>query len=241
MKSLDHKTIEQEEFVEKYVLHQLTPEETEAFEAHFFECDECFEKVKLTQKVVYGIKQAVKEGSKQEQPSQQTFEKKIINIFSQPAFSIAAVVLILILSYPAIRGIWLQQQIKELRTPKPIVYSFTLEESNTRSIENIFSAGTSSPVMLEIPKNAEFFMLSFTILESSTSNQAYRAQIVNQNKQVIWETKRLKGSGEFGIYSILCPSSFFSDGAYLLKVEELDEKNQPTDETYLFPFTVKFK
>ena len=243
MKALDHKIIEQEEFVEKYVLNQLTPEETEAFEEHFFECDECFQKVKLTQKIVTGLKLAVKEKSSQKEvlPQPSSFGERIEKIFTRPAFSMAAVILILLLSYPAIKGILLQKQLKNLQVPKIIDYSFTLEETNTRSLENLFTSDAPSKIKLQIPKNADFFTLSFPILESNTSNATYRAQILNSQNEVLWEVKNLTQTDEFGLFSILCPRAFFPGGSYVLKVVELDNQGRPTNNVHLFPFEIVTK
>ncbi len=243
VKALNHKIIEQQEFVEKYVLDQLTPEEAAAFEKHFFECDECFEKVKHTQKIVSGVKLLLKEDriAQKVTPHPLSIKEKFEHILRHPAFSMAAVILVLILSYPAIKGIRLQKHLKHLQLPKVIGYSFTLKEPNTRSSENLFSSITPSKIKLQIPKHADFFTLSFPILESSAANATYQAQILNSQKEVLWEVKNLTQSNEFGLFSILCPLSFFSNGSYVLRVEELDAQGNPTDRVHIFPFEIVFK
>jgi len=62
VKPLNHKKIEEDEIIERYVMRRLSPEETEAFEEHLFGCGECFEKVKLTEKAISGIREAAKQG-----------------------------------------------------------------------------------------------------------------------------------------------------------------------------------
>lgn len=240
MKPLDHKKIEREEIIERYVMRQLTEEEREAFEEHLFSCDECFEKVKLTEKVISGIREAAKQGAlkeKQRSPLR-LFWERIEQFLTQPAVAIAAAVLTLILLYPAVKGIWLRQQMEALRTPRIIGYSFTLEQTPRRSVENILQGKTSSETIIKIPDQAEFFTLTFTILESSIPNPTYRAEILNRQNKVIWKTERLKSVGEFAIFSILCPRSFFENGAYVLKVEELDSHGTPTGKVHLFPFEI---
>ena len=53
-----HSRIESEEFVERYVRNQLPPAECQAFEEHFFECDECFEKLQAAERFAAGMRDA---------------------------------------------------------------------------------------------------------------------------------------------------------------------------------------
>ena len=57
-----HRQIEQEEIVERYARNQLAPEEREAFEEHFFACDECFEKLQATEGFIAGVRNAAARG-----------------------------------------------------------------------------------------------------------------------------------------------------------------------------------
>lgn len=244
MKPLNHKKIEEDEIIERYVMRRLSPEETEAFEEHLFGCGECFEKVKLTEKAISGIREAAKQGLLEEKRhrSLHVFRERSKQLFTQPAIAIAAVVVTLLLLYPAFRGIFLaprlQRQLEALRTPRVIDYSFSLEESPRRSTDSIISGKSSSEMKITIPRKAEFFTLTFTILESNVPNPAYRAKILTRKNRVIWKTDHLKSLGEFGVYSILCPRSFFKAKTYLLKVEELDNQGNPTGRVHLFPFEI---
>jgi hypothetical protein len=57
-----HSRIEQEEIVERYARKQLTPEDQQAFEEHFFGCDECFKKLQETERFIAGIRNAADRG-----------------------------------------------------------------------------------------------------------------------------------------------------------------------------------
>jgi len=57
-----HAQIERDEIVERYVLHQLPSEEEQAFEEHFFGCDECFAKVQEVERFRAGIRDATRRG-----------------------------------------------------------------------------------------------------------------------------------------------------------------------------------
>ena len=57
-----HSRIEQEEIVERYARKQLTPEEQQAFEEHFFGCEECFEKLQKMDRFLAGMRDAGERG-----------------------------------------------------------------------------------------------------------------------------------------------------------------------------------
>lgn len=238
MKPLDHKTIEQQELIERYVMKQLSEEEAEALEEHFFECDECFAKLKLTEKTILGIRQVVEQSTyHKERPSgPRSFLQKIESFFIQPAFGIAAVILILLLIYPAFKWIWFQQHLQEWNIPKPINFSFTLQETSLRSIENIFLDQYSKTI--KIPTDTEFFTLSFSILETEASNPNYQAIILNEKQEIIWQTDHLKPENEYGVFHLLCPRAFFKNGSYLLKINELNSQDLQSGKVHLFPFKV---
>lgn len=57
-----HQQIEDQEIIERYVRNQLKPEERNAFEDHFFGCDDCFEKLQATERFVAGTRDAASRG-----------------------------------------------------------------------------------------------------------------------------------------------------------------------------------
>lgn len=57
-----HAEIEDQEIIERYVRNQLAPQERQAFEEHFFGCQECFEKLQATERFVAGIRDAAGRG-----------------------------------------------------------------------------------------------------------------------------------------------------------------------------------
>jgi hypothetical protein len=64
-----HTKIENEDMVERYARNQLTPEERQAFEEHFFGCDECFAKLQSVEAFVAGIRDASARGLLNDQPA----------------------------------------------------------------------------------------------------------------------------------------------------------------------------
>lgn len=57
-----HSQIEQAELVERYARHRLLPEEQQAFEEHFFDCEECFEKVQEAERFQAAVRDASERG-----------------------------------------------------------------------------------------------------------------------------------------------------------------------------------
>ena len=58
-----HPKIEDEEIIERYVRNQLPDEERQAFEEHFFGCDDCFEKLQVAERFVAGVRDAARRGT----------------------------------------------------------------------------------------------------------------------------------------------------------------------------------
>lgn len=59
---MTHQQAEQDGLVERYVRRELRPEEAQAFEAHYFDCDECFQAVQDLERFRAGVRDAVRRG-----------------------------------------------------------------------------------------------------------------------------------------------------------------------------------
>ena len=57
---MNHKTAEQTMAVEKYLLDEFSPEDKDAFEDHFFSCDECAREIKLGAAFMNHAKESLK-------------------------------------------------------------------------------------------------------------------------------------------------------------------------------------
>lgn len=57
-----HSQIDNEEIIERYVLGHLAAAERQAFEEHFFACEECFQKVRDAERFRAGIRHAARRG-----------------------------------------------------------------------------------------------------------------------------------------------------------------------------------
>lgn len=57
-----HREIDEQEIIERYVRNELTAEERRGFEEHFFGCEECFEKLRTTERFIAGMRDAGRRG-----------------------------------------------------------------------------------------------------------------------------------------------------------------------------------
>lgn len=234
---MDHVTIKEKEIIERYILRQLTAEEEKQFEEHYFECEQCFSEILATEKIILGLKNASVKGllNTAEPEGKKSFGlNNILNLFSPPpALALAATVLIVILIYPAWRGIFkvpqLEKEIANLQEPQTGIQNYFLE--TTRSEQDV--------QVIKIPANTnnQSFLLSFNILEKSIPNPGYNAKIMDKNGRIIWETENLKGVGEYEVFTIICYSSFFKADEYKLKVYEIN----PEENKILSEFNFSFK
>jgi putative zinc finger protein len=57
---MTHNDMHQNEVIERYVRGQLQPDERQAFEEHFFICDECFQQVQVNERFIAGVHYAAR-------------------------------------------------------------------------------------------------------------------------------------------------------------------------------------
>jgi len=237
---MDHKKIKENEIIERYILKQLTAEEENLFEQHFLECEQCFNEIQVTEKIIAGLKNASAKGLFNTHKPE---EKKIFsvnnlfNVFSfHPKLAIAATLLVLILIYPAWHGIFtvpqLKKEIANLQAPQIGFQNYFLE---------ITRSGQDAQI-INIPANAEHqnFILNFDILEKSIPDPRYNAEIVDGNGTIIWKTENLKWSGNYEVFTIICHSAFFTTGNYILKVYEINSEENKILSEFNFSFKIIF-
>lgn len=59
---MTHQQIQDNEVIERYVRQQLTPTERQAFQEHYFACDECFDQVQMSARFIAGVREASRSG-----------------------------------------------------------------------------------------------------------------------------------------------------------------------------------
>lgn len=60
---MTHQQIQDNEVIEQYVRQKLSPADRQAFQEHYFECDECFEQANIAARFIAGVREASKSGA----------------------------------------------------------------------------------------------------------------------------------------------------------------------------------
>lgn len=92
---MTHPEIQEREIIERYVRHQLPPDERRAFEEHYFACDQCFELVQTTAQFIAAVRHSAKRGALAERAAVEPGWKG----WFKPALIFASAVLALTLGY----------------------------------------------------------------------------------------------------------------------------------------------
>jgi len=232
---MDHQKIKAAEIVDRYLLGKLSEPEEEAFEKHFFNCDQCFAEVQTAEKAIRGIQDAAARGvllkdKTMPRPAFGWLER--LRAFFSPSPVIVFATLVLALIYPAYRGMvtvsQLQSELAALRRPRANAQTYVLQATRD-------AAGVEK---IAVSPEDETFVLTFNILEKKIEAPHYRAEILDHEGRAIWREENLKGLGPYKAFSVACRSAFFKEGFYTLKVYEVDPANQQTAAEFLFPFEV---
>ena len=132
---MNHEQIKRDDVVDRYVLGELNPELETAFEEHYFGCDQCFRELEATERMAH----AVQEGFEQRELHIAKVKNKkgfwLFDLFRVPALSPALAtvtsVCVLVLLYPAWRGIVtlpeLERSVEQLQRPQANVQSIYLQ------------------------------------------------------------------------------------------------------------------
>ena len=85
---MKHSHIEGQQIVERYVRNQLDDAQRDEFEAHFFECDECFMNLQTMERFIAGVRYGAEAGLIS---ANLTEPQSYFSLWFKPAFAITAV------------------------------------------------------------------------------------------------------------------------------------------------------
>lgn len=95
---MNHHEIEQQDVIERYVRHQLKPDERRAFQEHYFACDDCFAQVESTAKFIAGVQHSARVGALAEN-AREVVNSAVASWWKSwfmPAFALAATACLLL-------------------------------------------------------------------------------------------------------------------------------------------------
>lgn len=230
-----HHLIDARELIDGYALRKLSVHEEEFLERHYFSCPSCLEAVQQAEAMVAGARlaaQVVPESSWLERV--QSFFAQFQFPISAPVYVLAAFVLLLV--YPAWRGMFELPRVERdlARLARPQVNGLVHMLLATREVEQRIIIPRPNSVAIPV-------VLQFTLTERAEKNSKLRAEILAfDDNAIIWRAENLLPFGEYEIFAIACPSSFFHSGRFLLKVYEVNAANENVLPPAEFPFEIAF-
>jgi hypothetical protein len=136
---IDHQQAIEKLMAERYLLDELGPQERDAFEAHLFECVECFEQVRAGTEFVHYVKRIGAEEAAVK-PQKQPFWRGMLGGLRQPVAAFASVLLFLAVGL----NVYQQRQLSRQKEPR-------LERSY---ILTGIAHGGDSAKLIEVPPGA---------------------------------------------------------------------------------------
>jgi hypothetical protein len=232
---MEHHYAVKNHLVEQYLLNDMSPEERDAFEEHFFDCTECAMELRATNSFLHAARAeflrthevAVIDSYKASQPKS-TFK----NILTwRPAFAVAALAacLVVMVYQNVVTVPHLRNQIASVDVPA-VLPSLSLVSGNSRggSVPEIALNGARSLVLqVDIPTEDRY--------------SGYTCSLYTPQNQLIW-TVPVSAEQAKNTVSIRAPITSRIDGTYLLKIQA----NQNQSSTSLasivnlanYPFTI---
>src|SRR6516165_11288196 len=115
---MDHKESVTKKMAESYLLDELTPEERDAFEEHYFSCAECAKDVKAGAMFVANVREVLHAEPALEVASEVPRRRPAWFSWLQPAYGLAAAMALAILVYQNVVTIPRLQERAQGNTPQ---------------------------------------------------------------------------------------------------------------------------
>lgn len=231
----------QQDIVERFVRHQLSPDERRAFEEHYFECEECFEQVQVTAHFIASVRQAARKGLLAEPAATPWW----INLFKPALMFATTTALLLAIGIGWV--LWKQATtphqelaIQQPPTPQPMA---SIEITPTPSVgenpkpdllaENrpaqtpeitpgkapiVFLSserGDSGGNQVTLPVNAQSVILRIDV-EPNSSFSRFQFQVFDNTKRLVTTTNGGKATIK-GTVSASLPTKLLQTGRYVVK------------------------
>ncbi len=156
----DHEYIENNEILNKYLLHQLNKEETDKFEEHLLFCSECREHIENASKVFDNLYSELIDFdvAQIDEDSGISGKKKYLNI--KLLYKIAASVIVLISVGASLHLLFNNDRIEINNQVSETLAIDTLKVDESDTIESYFNKPVSSPVIASLEYDSTLFMES---------------------------------------------------------------------------------
>ncbi len=244
-----HEHIEDEEVFERYARNQLGPAERQAFEEHFFACEECFEKLQATERFIAGVRDAARRGRLAAEVPARTAAWRVGAWFI-PAFGVSACAALglaalsgwlYFFQLPRMRG-QLSQSAAELRSEQ--AKRAALEQEVARgnqaevNVPLVMLQATrdvqASPNEVVLPRSAQHLLLWLEVPPGNS--RSYRLQLDTADNRPVQKLENLKRN-PYGALAVSLPAEVLQPGEYRIRVS----RQEPLPTTLLGEYRLRVR
>ena len=179
---MDHHQATQSTAVEKYLLDELTPEEREEFEQHFFDCQECAVDLRATDAFFTAVKQEFTVHPVPQAGAGSSSKRPLAAFWPSAVAWFALAASLLVIAYQNVMVLpHLENQIAELKTPQ-ILPTLSLVGGNSRGGQvPTAQVRAGQPFLLQLDLPAEDRFSSYScLLYSPSGSLSWRVEVSSQ-------------------------------------------------------------
>jgi hypothetical protein len=246
MQAKGHDPEQVEQLIERYLRHEMSPDEEQAWEEHYLSCDHCFRLLQQTEVVgrfVRGATAAERKAAATTaaEPSWRAFLDFVLQPFLRPVTlrpALVTALALLAIGVSAIIG-WvqvgvLQRKLDILKLPSIPLASYSLDGPRRGPEGGELPTGAE----IQLPKDEGAFLLRVPPLPGTHPASLYRAHIEGAGGTTVWASDNLTMEGAARGFRIYCRSAFFESGHHTLHIEEVRPADGAVLQTFTFPFEI---
>jgi hypothetical protein len=222
MNIMDHEQAVKMDASERYLLNQLTIEERDDFEAHYFVCRECAEDVRITFAFADNAKAVLSQQGEEKRVPVESRARASWLDWLKPAWApAAAAILLSVTLYQSLLVIpELQKELSESTAARPLPTVVAM-------------AATRGDVPgVQISPNERFFHLVLDI-NTTGSVSSYLCQVRNAAGELVFEVNA-PAPPAGGSLNLLLPASGLKSGRYAVTIRASGSDSQAVLGTYSF-------
>ena len=229
---MDHSEAVTKKLAESYLLGELTPEQREAYEEHYFSCPECAQDVQAGAMLVANVKEVLREESSLSTTADTVREHSGWPSFAwlRPAYAMAAMAaLVCVLAFQNLITIPKLKDEAKNNVPQALAsYSF-IPQGSRGANALVVHPEPNRPfgLYVDIPASNDFSSYTCTIQTEAGVVDLSVPVSAEQAKETV---------------QLLVPGSLLSPGKYVLSIHGNRPANNTSEvEIARYPFTVEFK
>lgn len=230
---MDHSEAVANKIAESYLLGELSPEQREAYEEHYFNCAECANDVVAGAALVANVKEVLRAEPRLAVSAES--EPRSVGWFAwlRPAYAMAALVVVFgvllyqnLVSIPRLKG-----ELNQVTAPRALAYYSFVTQGSRGASEMIIQTDREQPLGLyvDIPPGGEFTSYTCTIQSESGVVELSVPVSAEQAKDPV---------------QLLVHGSQLQAGKHVLVIRGIRSSNNPSQagaEVADFRFTLEYK